>query len=199
MEGFEVVKDYKLLGGIPGFVNSQLKFNEMKVPKENILWKENEGAKIMFDELAIERALCAAMFVGEARSVLELAVEYSSGRVQFGMLISRFEAISFKIADLATKLEAAKLLTYYTIRLIEKGFNAEKESAMAKFFSSDTFYEVAHNAVQILGSRGLSDESPAEWAFRIARLSSVLAGTNEIMRFIVQREIYREHKHKEKG
>ena len=192
--GFEVVEDYKLLGGFPGTVNSHLKFNNMSVPVENLLGYENEGAKILFDELAIERALYAAMLVGEARPVLELAVRYSLEREQFGTKISRFEAVSFKVADMATKLEAAKLMVYHTARLIDAGFNAEKESAMAKLLASEAFYEVANNTVQILGGRGVTDEYPAEWAFRMARLSMIPAGTNEIMRFIVQREVYKGYK-----
>jgi len=193
-EGFEVVEDYKLLGGFPGTVNSHLRFDAMSVPAENILGRTNEGAKIMFDELSVERALYAAMLVGEARPVLELAVGYSMEREQFGTSISRFEGISFKIADMATRLEAAKLMVYHTARLIDAGFNAEKESAMSKLLASEAFYEVAHNTVQILGGRGLSDEYPAEWAFRMARLSMIPAGTNEIMRFIVQREVYKGEK-----
>jgi len=193
-EGFEVVEDYKLLGGFPGTVNSHLRFDELGVPEGNMLGRENEGAKIMFEELSIERALYAAMLVGEARPVLELAVGYSMEREQFGTSISRFEGISFKIADIATRLEAAKLMVYHTTRMIDAGFNAEKESAMSKLLASEAFYEVAHNTVQILGGRGLSDEYSAEWAFRMARLSMIPAGTNEIMRFIVQREVYRGHK-----
>jgi len=193
-EGFEVVEDYKLLGGFPGTVNSHLRVDAMSVPEENILGRPNEGAKIMFDELSVERALYAAMLVGEARPVLELAVGYSMEREQFGTSISRFEGISFKIADMATRLEAAKLMVYHTARLIDAGFDAEKESAMSKLLASEAFYEVAHNTVQILGGRGLSDEYPAEWAFRMARLSMIPAGTNEIMRFIVQREVYKGEK-----
>jgi alkylation response protein AidB-like acyl-CoA dehydrogenase len=164
-----------------------------------MLGGENEGARVMFDELSIERALYAAMLVGEARPILELAVDYSKDREQFGTTISRFEAISFKIADMATKLEAAKLMVYHTVRLIDAGFDAEKESAMAKLLASEAFYEVAHNTVQILGGRGLTDEYPAEWAFRMARLSMIPAGTNEIMRFIVQREVYRGYKGRKGG
>ncbi|MBA7518690.1 Acyl-CoA dehydrogenase [subsurface metagenome] len=198
-EGFEVVKDYKLLGGFPGTVNSHLRFDAMSVPAENILGRTNEGANIMFDELSVERTLYAAMLVGEARPVLELAVGYSMEREQFGTSISRFEGISFKIADMATRLEAAKLMVYHTARMIDAGFNAEKESAMSKLLASEAFYEVAHNTVQILGGRGLSDEYPAEWAFRMARLSMIPAGTNEIMRFIVQREVYKGCKGEKKG
>jgi len=192
--GFEVEKEYKILGGLPGLVNSHLRFNNMRVPAENVLGRENEGFKVMVDELAIERSLYAAMLVGEAKPTLELAVRYSSERVQFGVPIRSFEAISFRIADMATKLQAARLLVYHAVRLIDAGFDAVKESAMAKVFASETFFEIAHNAVQILGGRGLSDEYPAEWAFRRARLSMIPTGTNEIMRFIVQREIYKELK-----
>ena len=198
-KGFEVLEDYKLLGGFPGTINSHLKFDRLSVPKENLLGGENEGAKILFDELAIERALYAAMLVGEARPVLELAVRYSVEREQFGTAISRFEAVSFKVADMATKLEAAKLMVYHTTRLIDAGFNAEKESAMAKLLASEAFYGVATNTVQILGGRGVTNEYPAEWAFRMARLSMIPAGTNEIMRFIVQREVYKAHRHKRAG
>jgi alkylation response protein AidB-like acyl-CoA dehydrogenase len=198
-KGFGVKSDYKLLGGFPGTVNSYLRFDDVRVPVANMLGGENEGARVMFDELSIERALYAAMLVGEARPILELAVDYSMDRAQFGTTISRFEGISFKIADMATKLEAAKLMVHHTVRLIDAGFNAEQESAMAKLLASEAFYEVAHNTVQILGGRGLTDEYPAEWAFRMARLSMIPAGTNEIMRFIVQREVYKERKGKSKN
>jgi alkylation response protein AidB-like acyl-CoA dehydrogenase len=198
-KGFGVKSDYKLLGGFPGTVNSYLRFDDVRVPVANMLGGENEGARVMFDELSIERALYAAMLVGEARPILELAVDYSMDRAQFGTTISRFEGISFKIADMVTKLEAAKLMVYHTVRLIDAGFDAEQESAMAKLLASEAFYEVAHNTVQILGGRGLTDEYPAEWAFRMARLSMIPAGTNEIMRFIVQREVYKERKGKSKN
>ena len=198
-KGFEVKRDFKLLGGFPGTVNSYLRFDDVRIPRKNMLGGENEGARVMFDELSIERVLYAAMLVGEARPILELAVDYSRDREQFGTAISRFEGISFKIADMATKLEAAKLMVYHTVRLIDAGFDAEKESAMAKLLASEAFYEVAHNTVQILGGRGLTDEYPAEWAFRMARLSMIPAGTNEIMRFIVQREVYKGYKGKKGG
>ncbi len=198
-KGFEVKRDFKLLGGFPGTVNSYLRFNDVRIHGKNMLGGENEGARVMFDELSIERVLYAAMLVGEARPILELAVDYSRDREQFGTAISRFEGISFKIADMATKLEAAKLMVYHTVRLIDAGFDAEQESAMAKLLASEAFYEVAHNTVQILGGRGLTDEYPAEWAFRMARLSMIPAGTNEIMRFIVQREVYKGHKGKRGG
>jgi len=198
-KGFEVKRDFKLLGGFPGTVNSYLRFDDVRIPRKNMLGGENEGARVMFDELSIERVLYAAMLVGEARPILELAVDYSRDREQFGTAISRFEGISFKIADMATKLEAAKLMVYHTVRLIDAGFEAEQESAMAKLLASEAFYEVAHNTVQILGGRGLTDEYPAEWAFRMARLSMIPAGTNEIMRFIVQREVYKGHKGKKGG
>ena len=195
-KGFEVERDYKLLGGFPGTVNSYLRFDDVRILGKDMLGDENEGARVMFDELSIERVLYAAMLVGEARPILELAVDYSRDREQFGTAISRFEAISFKIADMATKLEAAKLMVYHTVRLIDAGFEAEQESAMAKLLASEAFYEVAHNTVQILGGRGLTDEYPAEWAFRMARLSMIPAGTNEIMRFIIQREVYKGYKGK---
>ncbi len=199
-KGFEVERDFKLLGGFPGTVNSYLRFDAVRIHGKNMmLGGENEGARVMFDELSIERVLYAAMLVGEARPILELAVEYSMDREQFGTAISRFEGISFKIADMVTKLEAAKLMVYHTVRLIDAGFEAEQESAMAKLLASEAFYEVAHNTVQILGGRGLTDEYPAEWAFRMARLSMIPAGTNEIMRFIVQREVYKGYKGKKGG
>ncbi len=189
--GFTVIEDYKLLGGFPGTVNSHIRFDGLSVPAENLLGSENAGMKIMFDELAIERVLYAAMLVGEARPVVELATEYSMEREQFGRSISRFEAVSFKLADMVTKLEAARLMVYHTTRLIDAGYHVDKESAMSKLLASEAFFEVAHNTLQILGGRGLS-EYPVEWAFRMARLSMIPAGTNEIMRYIIQREIYRD-------
>ncbi len=185
-----IAEDYKLLGGFPGTVNSHLKFEGLRVPKKNVLGSVNEGVRILFDELAIERVLYAAMLVGEARPVAELALDYSMQREQFGTTISRFEAVNFKVADMMTKLAAARLMVYHTTRLLDAGYSAEKESAMSKLLASEAFFETAHNTLQILGGRGLS-EYPAEWAFRMARLSMIPAGTNEIMRYIVQREVYR--------
>ncbi len=195
--GVIVLEDYKLLGGFPGTVNSHLKFDGLCVPKENILGGLNEGARILFAELAIERVLYAAMLIGEARPIIELALDYSMQREQFGTTISRFEAVNFKVADMVTKLEAARLMVYHTTRLLDAGYSAEKESAMSKLLASEAFYEAAHNTLQIMGGRGLS-EYPVEWAFRMARLSMIPAGTNEIMRYIVQREVYKAKARKNK-
>ncbi|MHC1566381.1 MAG: acyl-CoA dehydrogenase family protein [Candidatus Syntropharchaeia archaeon] len=189
--GFEVVKDFELMGS-NGIRNSQERFINMRVPKENLLGKEGEGFKIVVDELAIERTMCAAMSLGVARASFGLAVKYSNERKQFGVPIRNFEAISFTIADMATRIEGSRLLTLKAARMIDRGMPAVKEASMAKVFASETAFEVAHKALQILGGIGYTKEKPAERYFRDARLMLIVAGTSEMMRFLIQREVYRE-------
>jgi hypothetical protein len=201
MEGFEVVGKHGILGGIPGVRNYRLRFTNMKVPQENMIGGENDGFRVMMDELALERALYALFCVGGARVALELSTKYSTQRVQFGVPLRRFEEISFRIADMATKLEAARLVSYHTIRLMDEGNPAEKESAMAKLIASEAYSYITTTALQIYGDRGVSsdvdyDAYMVEWLFRHGRLSMIPTGTVEIMRFIIQREIYKELKRK---
>jgi putative sterol carrier protein len=147
------------------------------------------------DELDTERVGIAAESLGCMRKPFELAVEHSMGRVQFGRPISRFEAISFKIADMATQMRAARLMTVTAARMIERKQPVTKEATMAKLFATETAVKVTDQAIQILGGEGyVKDYSGIEKFYRDARLGTIGGGTSEIMRFLIQREVYIEQK-----
>lgn len=190
--GFSVVKDFELMG-MNGVHNSHLKFENMKVPKENVLGAVNGGFKVMLAGLDCERTVIAGEMLGVAGAALDLAVKYSSERVQFSKPIRDFEGISFKIADMATKVEAARMLIIQAARLVDKGIRATKEVAIAKLYACDIAVEVANDALQILGGAGYTKEYPVERYLRDARLMMIGAGTAEIMRYIIQREVFKEH------
>ena len=189
--GFEVVKDFELLG-MRGARVAHLKFNNLRAPHENLLGKENAGFTVLMDELDSERTAIAAGMVGTARAAYEVAVKYSTERVQFDVPIRQFEGISFKIADMAVKIEAARLLTLQAARKIDNGLKATKEAAMAKLYATEAAVEVTNDALQVLGGIGYSKEYPVERYVRDARLMTIGGGTSEIMKYLIQREAYKE-------
>jgi len=206
--GLEIVRDFNLLG-VYGLKNTYMRFNNMKIPKENLLGNEGMGAEILLDELDSERTLAAAGACGNARRALEIAARHSNKRLQFNTPIKRFEAVSFKIADMSIKLEAARNLVYQSAKIIDAGLNASKISAIAKIYATQIAFENANDALQICGGLGymkgewdannqkflLPDGSQSyiiERIFRGSRLSIITAGTNEILRYLVQREVFRE-------
>lgn len=193
-DGFSVVHDFQLMGR-EGAYNSHIKFENMKVLKENLLGKLNQGFLVLMDELDSERITIAAEALGIARTPFEIAVEYSQSRVQFGRPISRFEGVSFKIADMATKMRAARLLTISAGRMVEKNFPCTKEATMAKLYATEAAVDVCDLAIQIAGGAGyVKDYFPLEQFYRDARLGTIGGGTSEIMRFLIQRETYIEQK-----
>jgi alkylation response protein AidB-like acyl-CoA dehydrogenase len=191
-EGFRVEKVYGLMG-MHGLRVAHLKFKDCRVPAENLLGSEGMGFQILMDELDTERVSIAGEMIGIARAAYETAVKYSAEREQFGKPISSFEGISFKIADMATLLDAAELLTLRAARLIDQGVNASKESAMAKVFSVDHAFEICNQALQILGGIGYTTEHLVERYLRDVRIGMLGGGTSEIMKFLIQREVYKEH------
>jgi alkylation response protein AidB-like acyl-CoA dehydrogenase len=194
-EGFKVEKVYNLLG-MHGMRIAHLKFENCRIPAENLLGKEGMGFNILMDELDTERISIAAEMIGIARAAFEIAVKYSTERVQFNRPINWFEGISFKIADMATLLDAAELLTLRAARMVNRGENASKESAMAKVFAVDHAFEICNQALQVLGGIGYTTEYPVERYLRDVRIGMIGGGTSEIMRFLIQREVYREFEQK---
>ncbi|MHA1974022.1 MAG: acyl-CoA dehydrogenase family protein [Candidatus Hodarchaeales archaeon] len=193
-EGFSVIKDFNLMGR-RGVHNTHFKLENVKVPPENVLGKQDQGFLILMDELDTERVGIAAEALGCMRKPFEVAVQHSLDRVQFGRPISRFEAISFKIADMAMLLRASRLMTVSAARMLEKGLPATKETTMAKLFATEASLKVTDMAIQILGGEGyVKDYSGIEKFYRDARLGTIGGGTSEIMRFLIQREVYIEHK-----
>lgn len=193
-KGFTVERDFTLMGR-GGVHASHIKFENMKVPKTNLLGKLNQGFLILMDELDSERIGIAAEALGCMRTPFEIAVQYSQERVQFDQPISRFEAISFKIADMAVKMRAATLLMVTAARMIDNGLPCTKEATMAKLFATEAAIAVCDLAIQICGGAGyVKDYFPLEQFYRDARLGTIGGGTSEIMRFLIQREVYIEHK-----
>lgn len=193
-DGFSVVQDFGLMGR-GGVHASHLKFENIKVPAENLLGRQNQGFLILMDELDSERIGIAAEGLGCMRAPFDIAVEYSQEREQFGRPISRFEGVSFKIADMATKMRASRLLLITAARMYEKGMPCTKEATMAKLYATEASIEICDTAIQICGGAGyVKDYYPLEKFYRDARLGTIGGGTSEIMRYLIQREVYIEHK-----
>ena len=153
-------------------------FKDVKVPKENMLGNPGDGWKIAMKTLDHSRPMVAASAVGGAQCALDYANSYSKERVQFGKPISGHQSIQFMLADMATKVEAARLLVYKSAWLIDQGQSNTKLASMAKAFAADSFMQVATDAVQIYGGYGYSKESPVEKLIYLRDLlSSLLRGS----------------------
>ncbi len=168
---------------------SQLFFDNCHVPRKNILGKRGQGSKIMLSTLDSGRLSIAAMGLGCAQGAYELALRYAQERKQFGRQISKFQAISFKLADMAMKIELARNLLYKACWLKQKKRPFGKEAAMAKLYCSEIAKEVADEAVQIHGGYGLMSEYDVERFYRDQRLLQIGEGTSEIQRLVISRHI----------
>lgn len=162
-------------------------FEDCRVPRENLLGSEGEGFKIALSTLDGGRSGIAAQAVGIAQGALDEAVAYAQSREQFGQPIARFQAISFMLADMATKVEAARLLTYQAAFLESKGLPYGKASAMAKLFASEAAMEITTNAVQIFGGYGYTRDYPVERFMRDAKITQIYEGTSEAQRMVISR------------
>lgn len=171
---------------------SELFFVDCIVPEENILGEIGQGSKIMLKTLDEGRLSIAAMGLGLAQGAFELARSYSKQREQFGRPLFKFQAISFKLADMATKIELARSLLYKACRMKDSGQRFAKEAAMAKLYCSEIAKEVADEAVQIHGGYGLMKEYPIERFYRDQRLLQIGEGTSEIMRLVISRHVMEE-------
>lgn len=189
-QGVQTVKTYGLLG-MHGANVVHLRFRNVRVPEENVIGGLHRGFPILLDELDRERPAVAAGMLGIARSAFESAVDYSSKREQFGRPIKEFEGVSFKLSDMLVKLEASRLLILKAARLLDEGKLARLEGAVAKLFATESAFEITHQALQVHGGIGYTKDLPIERYFRDARFMMIGGGTSEIMRFLIQREIYR--------
>ncbi len=190
-KGMQLVKTYGLLG-MHGANVVHLRFRNVVVPEENVVGGLHRGFPILLDELDRERPAVAAGMLGIARSAFESAVDYSSKREQFGRPIKEFEGVSFKLSDMLVKLEAARMLILKAARLLDEGKLARLEGAIAKLFATESAFEITHQALQVHGGIGYTKDLPMERYFRDARFMMIGGGTSEIMRFLIQREIYKE-------
>lgn len=190
MAGFSFGKKERKMGQ-NGSQTMELIFQDMKVPKENLLGKEGEGFKVAMATIDGGRIGIAAQGLGIAQAALEYAVKYSKERVQFGKPIASNQAIAFMLADMATKVDAARLLVYRAAYLKDQGLPYSKESAMAKMYATDTAMEVTTDAVQIFGGYGYSREYPVERLMRDAKVTQIYEGTNQVQRMIISGAILR--------
>jgi acyl-CoA dehydrogenase len=163
-------------------------FNETEVPAGNLLGEENKGFKLAMMTLDRTRPGVAAMAVGIARAAFEFATEYSKERVQFGVPIAMHQAIQFLIADMATKIHAARLMTWNAGVLLDQGRRNTLESSHAKRFAADTAMEVTTDAVQVYGGYGFIKDYPVEKLMRDAKIMQLYEGTSQIQRLVIARE-----------
>ena len=177
--------------GIRASDTSELVFEDCRVPKENLLGREGEGFKIAMSSLDGGRVGIAAQAVGIAQGALDEAIKYAKEREQFGRPIAKFQAIQWKIADMATKIEAARWLTYRAAYLKDRKVPYTKESAMAKLYAATVAREVAIEAVQIHGGYGYTKDYPVERMFRDAKITEIYEGTSEIQRIVIANQILR--------
>ncbi|MET3699049.1 butyryl-CoA dehydrogenase [Bacillus oleivorans] len=184
--GFSVGKKEKKLG-IRSSPTTEIMFEDCKVPAENLLGSEGEGFKIAMMTLDGGRNGIAAQAVGIAQGALDAAVGYAKQRVQFGKPIAAQQGISFKLADMATNIEAARLLTYQAAWLESNGLPYGKESAMSKLFAGDTAMKVTTEAVQVFGGYGYTKDYPVERFMRDAKITQIYEGTQEIQRLVISR------------
>ena len=173
--------------GMRASETSEMIFEECRIPSENLIGEVGDGFVQALKVLDGGRISIAALSCGIAEGAMEAAIQYSKEREQFGKPISAFQGISFKLADMATKIEAAKLLTYNAAELKNQGKSVNKESAMAKLYASEVAVQVADDAVQIFGGYGYIKDFPAEKYYRDAKLCTIGEGTSEIQKLVISR------------
>ncbi len=191
--GFTFGKKEKKMG-LRASPTLELIFDNCRIPKENLLGKEGEGFKIAMSTLDGGRNGIAAQAVGIAQGALDAAVEYAGQRQQFGQPIATFQGISFMLADCATKIEAARLLTYQAAFLESEGLPYGKASSMAKLFASEAAMEVTTKVVQIFGGYGYTREYPVERFMRDAKITEIYEGTSEVQRMVISRYVMKGEK-----
>lgn len=190
--GCEVLPGYRCVSN-RGYHNMIINFDNCRVPVGNILGEEHKGFDAANEWLGSTRLQVAAVCVGRARRALGIAAEWAAERVQFGQQIGKFQGVSFKLADMRTRLEAAELLTLRAAWRSDSGSATDEEIAMAKVYSSEMCQYVTDEAIQILGGMGLMDELPLERMWRDTRVDRIWDGTSEIQRHIISRAMLRPH------
>lgn len=166
-----------------------LRFNNVKIPKANLLGALGEGWKIAMKTLDHSRPLIASSAVGGAQCAYDHSVKYAKERIQFDVPLARHQAIQFMIANMAMKIEAARLLTQKAAWMLDHGIKNTEQASMAKAFASDSCMEITTDAVQIFGGYGYSIEYPVEKLMRDAKLIQIYEGTSQIQRMVVAREV----------
>jgi acyl-CoA dehydrogenase len=188
--GMTVGKKEKKMG-LNGSNTVELIFDNAEVPEENLLGEENKGFKIAMANLNAGRIGIAAQALGIAEAALEAAIAYAKDREQFGKPISRQQGVAFKLADMATEVEAAKLLIYRAADLKTRGIDCAKEASMAKLYASTIATKVTTEAIQVFGGYGYTKDYPVERYFRDAKITEIYEGTSEIQKLVLSKNIFK--------
>lgn len=186
--GLIIGKNEKKMG-LHGSKTVQLTFENMRVPAENLLGEENKGFSIAMANLNVGRIGIAAQALGIAEAAYEYAVAYAKEREQFGKPIAQQQGVGFKLADMATQVEAAKLLVYNAADLYSKGKECNKQASMAKLFASKAAMDVTIDAIQVFGGYGYTKDYPVERLFRDAKVTEIYEGTSEIQRIVISKQL----------
>ncbi|ARK32795.1 acyl-CoA dehydrogenase [Halalkalibacter krulwichiae] len=186
--GLKIGKSEKKMG-LHGSNTTELIFENAQVPAANLLGELGDGFKVAMANLEIGRIGIAAQALGIAEAAFEAARDYAKERKQFGKEIGKQQAIAFKLADMATKVEAAKLLVYRAAHLKDQGLPCKKEASMAKLFAAKTAMDVAISAIQVFGGYGYTKEYPVERYFRDAKVCEIYEGTSEIQRMVISKQL----------
>ncbi|MCM3610303.1 acyl-CoA dehydrogenase [Planococcus sp. MERTA32b] len=186
--GLVIGKDEKKMG-LHGSRTVQLTFDNMRVPAENLLGQENKGFSIAMANLNVGRIGIAAQALGIAEAAYEYAVSYAKEREQFGKPIAQQQGVAFKLADMATQVEAAKLLVYNAASLYSEGKDCNKEASMAKLYASKAAMDIAIEAIQVYGGYGYTEDYPVERLFRDAKVTEIYEGTSEIQRIVISKQL----------
>lgn len=176
-----------------GYHQCELFFQDVRIPARNRLGEEHKGFELMGEWLGSTRLTVAATSVGRGRRVLQMATEWAANRKQFGQSIGRFQGTGFKLADMATELEAAELLTLQAAWKCDQGRMTDSDAAMAKVFASEALARITDQSLQIFGGMGLMNSIPIERFWRDARVERIWDGTSEIQRHIISRAMLREY------
>jgi len=190
MEGLKVGKKENKMG-LRGSDTAELFFEDLRIPAGNMLGKEGEGFREFMITLDGGRISIGAMALGIAQGALDKAVPRARERVQFGRPIGDFQAVQWKLADMAVEVEASRQLIYKAARLKDAGQPYTRESAMAKLYASEAAEFVTHQAMQIWGGRGYMEDHPLERYYRDVRLCEIGEGTSEIQRLVIARQLLR--------
>jgi len=175
--------------GIRGAHSAQLSFSDMRVPRANLIGSEGEGFKVAMKTLDGGRIGIAAQAVGIGRAALEASLKYAAERRAFGAPIASYQAIQWKLADMAMQVDAARLMTLRAAALKDAGQAHGKQSAMAKLFAAETAMKSAIEAVQIHGGYGYTKEFKVERYFRDAKITEIYEGTSEIQRLVIANHV----------
>ncbi|MHA2118496.1 MAG: acyl-CoA dehydrogenase family protein, partial [Candidatus Thorarchaeota archaeon] len=189
--GVKVEEEYELMG-CRGMGAARILMSDVEIPESNLVGELNGGNDVFNAMMVPERLTSGAGAIGMGQVAIELAARYADKREAFGRPIRRFEAVSFKVADCVTELDAARGLVYRAANVADTGAWCRKEVSQAKVYGTEAGFRAVHEAMQILGGIGYTDVYPIERLYRDARLATIWTGSNEVQRLIVQNEIFKE-------